>query len=168
MNQPPEKQSWTTVLYYTPRRGHLITSVCLRVGLYLCSVVSYGPKEEMLVLSSYVQARWIQVALHLLGSWLLTAYILLSYDRFLSTLKHFRPSDVVSVRNNNGFWWGSVSKAIAGLLHSLFSLYSVDRLAVFTCQSDSHWGAVVSDTKRRETQLFLSSYSKTWRVCDIS
>lgn len=118
MNQPPEKQSWTTVLYYTPRRGHLITSVCLRVGLYLCSVVSYGPKEEMLVLSSYVQARWIQVALHLLGSWLLTAYILLSYDRFLSTLKHFRPSDVVSVRNNNGFWWGSVSKAIAGLLGS--------------------------------------------------
>ena len=45
------------------------------------------------------------------------AYILLSDDRFLSTLTHCRPSDVVSVRSNNGFWWVSVSKASLWLLH---------------------------------------------------
>ena len=74
------------------------------------------------------------------------AYILLSDDRFLSTLTHCRPSDVVSVRSNNGFWWVSVSKASLWLLHRWVSEFP---------EVYHGGGGGYSDITRRESQLYF-------------
>lgn len=120
------------------------------------------------LLSLYVQVCWIQVALHLLGSWLLTAYILLSYDCFLSILKHFRPSDVVSVRNNNGFWWGSVSEASL----AYFTVYSLciqwtgwQYLLAEVTVTGGRW---LATPKEEKCNFFCIPTARHGRVCDIS